>query len=120
MFIALLLVPMVNAETKYFVCEDIPNTNFKIFNNLLQVNIKEKWIQFDDIRSHSEFFNDNSTKEITGSLYGWESDGKISIKWEFKFNTVTGAFEFTQRELQSPFSRSVLYYECRPSEPLLP
>ena len=119
MFIALLLVPVVNAETKYFVCEDIPNTKLKIFNNLLQVNIKEKWIQFDDYRSHEEFFDDNFSKEITGSLYG-KSDGRLTLKWELKFNRVTGAFEFTQRELQSPFDSFVLNYECRPSEPLLP
>tara|TARA_B110000003_G_C16138797_1_gene334771 strand:+ start:73 stop:444 length:372 start_codon:yes stop_codon:yes gene_type:complete len=116
----LLLVPMLNAETKYFVCEDIPNTTIKVFNNLLQVNIKEKWIQFDDFRSHEEdFLNDNFSKEITGATYGYDGDGTLSTQWELEFNRVTGAFVFTWRDLQSPSETFTLNYKCTPTEPVL-
>ena len=116
----LMLSPFTNAETKFFVCVDAITKELSVLlNDVLQINIDEEWMQFDEFWMDEEFLNDNFRQEVSASGYGIDGNGNRRIRWEFEFNKVTGAFKFISTELPS-WKIDILSFICTPTEPLLP
>ena len=115
----LMLSPFTNAETKFFVCVDAITKKPSYFlTDVLQINIDEEWMQFDEYWMDEEFINDDFRQEVSASGYGMDGNGNRIRKWELEFNKVTGAFKFIETKFPS-WEIDVLSFICTPTEPLL-
>ena len=116
----LMLSPFANAETKFFVCVDAVTKEPSVFlNDVLQINIDEEWMQFDEFWMDDEFINDDFRQEVSASVYGMDGNGNRISKWELEFNKVTGALKFIETRFPS-WKIDILSFICTPTEPLLP
>tara|TARA_Y100001968_G_C18802184_1_gene456168 strand:- start:75 stop:452 length:378 start_codon:yes stop_codon:yes gene_type:complete len=116
----LMLSPFANAETKYFVCVDAITKEPPFpYNGVLQINIDEEWIQFDEYRLEEVFINDNFRQEIGATDFATDGNGNRATRWEFTFNKITGAFKFVQIDLPTFTDDGVFYFICTPTEPVL-
>ena len=107
-------------EILYFSCLDAITKESSLFNDVLQINIDEGWMQFDDIRLEEDFVNDDFVQKISTKEVKTDDVGN-KVRIEYEFYKITGAFQLKQTFIELPSWNNLdLRYVCTPTEPVMP